>query len=134
MFSRAEPTSRNDGAANGLVRVDSVGITQPVIYFPDSYGTKPFVEQRAVNRRGRPSNPVDDRDWGSSPYSTMDLRQPPYSTGHNGSSGYGGHSEYSKNDSWNRPSGNTIRNDGFDDYHRRIDRAMEVMNTSGGVG
>ncbi|RVX18879.1 hypothetical protein CK203_006809 [Vitis vinifera] len=35
----------------------------------------------------------------------MDLRQPPYSTGHNGSSGYGGYSEYSKNDSWNRPSG-----------------------------
>ncbi|RVX18926.1 hypothetical protein CK203_006808 [Vitis vinifera] len=71
MFSRAEPTSRNDGAANGLVRVDSVGITQPVIYFPDSYGTKPFVEQRAVNRRGRPSTPVDDRDWGSSPKSKL---------------------------------------------------------------
>ena len=153
-----EPVGMNYRAAKGPVTVDGRGKTQPVIYFPDSYGTKPFVEQpehkysSPANRWGRPSSPVHDRDsqrtgefftkiqtevsqsTRSPPNSTMDWRQPPYSTGHNGSSGYGGYSEYSKNDSWNRPSGSTIRNDGFDDYHRRNDRAMEVMNTSGGWG
>ena len=71
MFPRTEPVGMNYGAAKGSVTVDGRGKTQPVIYFPDSYGTKPFVEQRAVNRRGRPSNPVDDRDWGSSPKSKL---------------------------------------------------------------
>ncbi|KAB1202781.1 hypothetical protein CJ030_MR8G022189 [Morella rubra] len=66
------------------------------------------------------------------PFNAPYRHQTPQSSGQNGITGYGDKNDSSSKD-WRKPSGNTTRNDNYDDYNRKNDTAVEssMVTTQG---
>ncbi|KAL6278736.1 hypothetical protein ACE6H2_022337 [Prunus campanulata] len=117
----------------GQTRHGSPPLVEPVRNYgyaaDDNWRRPPSPPHHAVDGFHTRIHTDASRDPRVAPFNGITWGQQPNQIGYNGTTGYGGYSDYSNNTLY-KPNGNTIRNDNYDDYHhnRKHDSGMGPIN------